>query len=120
RSHRELTVRALWVLADGASWAIAVLLALWTRLSLDPDLLTQASPWIVAGLAAVLHGAIGLTTGPYLVRHMRGSFDEVTSVVKTALITGLAIIAIAWATPEVFLPRSVALLAPAMAIVLML
>ncbi len=113
-------VRALWVLTDGASWAIAVLLALWTRLSLDPDLLTQASPWIVAGLAAVLHGAIGLTTGPYMVRHMRGSFDEVTSVVKTALITGLAIIAIAWATPEVFLPRSVAVLAPALAIVLML
>ncbi|WP_238695226.1 polysaccharide biosynthesis protein [Ornithinimicrobium flavum] len=51
---------------------------------------------------------------------MRGSFDEVTSVVKTALITALVIIAIAWATPDVVLPRSVALLAPALAIVLML
>ncbi|WP_237565950.1 polysaccharide biosynthesis protein [Ornithinimicrobium cerasi] len=105
---------------DGLCWAVALLLALWTRLSFDPHLLTQASPWAVAVMAAVLHAAIGLASGPYMVRHMRGSFDEVASVVQTAIITAFAVIAISWVTPDVFLPRSVGLLAPALAIVLML
>ncbi|GAA1167274.1 nucleoside-diphosphate sugar epimerase/dehydratase [Ornithinimicrobium humiphilum] len=118
---REAVVRGLWIATDSACWAVAVLVSLFTRLAVNPDLFAQANAWLSALIAAALHAAVGILTGPYMVRHMRGSFDEVTSVVKTAVIAGALFVAVAWATPaDMLLPRSVAVLAPALAIVLML
>lgn len=117
---REYAVRAIWLLADGCFWALALGATIWIRLELDPSVVTGANIYIAMGLAAGLHIVVAATTGSYMVRHMRGSFDEVIAVVKTASISALALIAIAWLTPAVFLPRSSALLAPALAIMFML
>ncbi|MFK5647486.1 polysaccharide biosynthesis protein [Ornithinimicrobium sp. LYQ121] len=117
---REIAIRTFWILSDGASWVVAVLLVLWTRLTFDPAVLASPGPWLTAGLAAALHAAVGLTSGPYMVRHMRGSFDEVAAVVKTAMVAGLLLVALLWLAPDFFLPRSTAVLAPALAIVMML
>lgn len=117
---REYAVRAIWLLADGCFWALALGATIWIRLELDPSVVTDANIYIAMGLAAGLHIVVAATTGSYMVRHMRGSFDEVIAVVKTASISALALIAIAWLTPAVFLPRSSALLAPALAIMFML
>lgn len=117
---REFAVRAIWLLADGWFWALALGATIWIRLELDPSVVTGANIWIAMALAAGLHIVVAAATGSYMVRHMRGSFDEVIAVVKTASISALALIAIAWLTPAVFLPRSTALLAPALAIMLML
>ncbi|WP_373288759.1 nucleoside-diphosphate sugar epimerase/dehydratase, partial [Ornithinimicrobium pekingense] len=113
-------VRSVWILTDGACWAVAVLVSILARASLEPSFMTTPTPWILAGLAATLHIVVGIVGGPYMVRHMRGSFDEVTGVVKAALITGLLFIAVAWLTQDIGVPRSVALFAPAVAIVNML
>ncbi|MFK5635309.1 polysaccharide biosynthesis protein [Ornithinimicrobium sp. LYQ103] len=107
-------------MSDGAAWVVAVLLVLWTRLTFDPAVLASPGPWLTAGLAAGLHAVVGLTSGPYMVRHMRGSFDEVAAVVKTAMVAGLLLVALVWLAPDFFLPRSTAVLAPALAIVMML
>lgn len=118
--RREAVVRSLWIVADGLCWVAAIVTTMYIRLELYPGVLSAANTWLVALTAAVVHGVIGVLTGPYMVRHMRGSFDEVTAVVKTALIAGLIMIAVSWLTPGFFVPRSVAALAPALAIVLML
>lgn len=81
---------------------------------------TESTLWIGVAFVAAVHAIVGLLTGPYLVRHMRGSFDEIAALTRTALITALALMAIAWLTPAVFIPRSSALLSPALALVLML
>ncbi|USQ76106.1 polysaccharide biosynthesis protein [Ornithinimicrobium cryptoxanthini] len=93
---------------------------LWTRLELDGNVLTHLNTWLVALGAASLHAVVGTVLGPYMVRHVRGSFEEVISVVRAAAITGLVLLVVAFAFNTIFLPRSVPFLATALAIVLML
>ena len=119
-ARREMAIRTFWVIVDASCWAFALMIAIWGRLDFSLTIFTGSSLWIGIGLVAGIHAVVGLLTGPYLVRHMRGSFDEITALTRTALITALALMAIAWLTPAVFIPRSSALLAPALAIVLML
>ncbi|WP_238335857.1 polysaccharide biosynthesis protein [Serinicoccus kebangsaanensis] len=120
KSLREVAIRAFWLLCDGLCWVLALFIAIWTRGGASLEVLTDPNLWMAAGLAATLHAAVGIAGGPYMVKHMRGSFDEVTAVVKTAGMAALILVAIAWMTPAIFLPRSAALLAPALAIVFML
>lgn len=118
--HRELVVRTLWVVTDCACWVMALLITLIMRLEFDPLALTQPLAWTLGLVAAAVHGVVGLWVGPYLVRHVRGSFDEVTSVVRAAVLTGLILAASAWFMGGDLIPRSVPLLATALAVVLML
>ncbi|WP_419866239.1 polysaccharide biosynthesis protein [Ornithinimicrobium cerasi] len=55
-----------------------------------------------------------------MVRHVRGSFEEVTSVTRAAVFTGLVLAAAAFLLDGVLLPRSVPFISVAVAIVLML
>lgn len=119
-SRRERIVRALWIAIDGLCWVIAIMATMWTRLELAETVLTNLNTWIVALGAASLHGIVGTAFGPYMVRHVRGSFEEVISVVRAAAITGLVLLVVAFAVNTIFLPRSVPFLATALAIVLML
>lgn len=117
---REFAVRTLWILADALCWVVAVVGTMFTRLELRPTVLTEPGVWVLAGSASVVHIVVGLSFGPYMVRHVRGSFEEVTSVTRTAAITGLALTAVAFFVEQVFLPRSVPFIGTALAIVLML
>ncbi|WP_237141350.1 polysaccharide biosynthesis protein [Serinicoccus hydrothermalis] len=120
KNFREVAIRTFWLVSDGSCWAVAVAITIWTRLRFDPAVLADRNLWLAMGVAASLHAAVGVATGPYMVKHMRGSFDEITALMKTAGIAALLLIAISWTTPAIFLPRSTALLAPALAIVFML
>src|SRR5690606_14883859 len=91
-----------------------------TRLELAGTVLTHLNTWLVALGAAGLHAVVGTAFGPYMVRHVRGSFEEVISVVRAAAITGLVLLVVAFAFNTFFLPRSVPFLATALGIVLML
>ncbi|QFG70370.1 polysaccharide biosynthesis protein [Ornithinimicrobium pratense] len=55
-----------------------------------------------------------------MVRHVRGSFEEVLAVTRAAVITGLALVALAFFGDPSLFPRSTPVLGTALAIVLML
>nr|WP_306270359.1 nucleoside-diphosphate sugar epimerase/dehydratase [Ornithinimicrobium sp. HY1793] len=93
---------------------------MFTRLQLETEVLEVGSTWSLALGAAGVHAAVGLSIGPYMVRHVRGSFEEVTSVARTAFITGLTLVALAWVIGSAQVPRSIPFLATGLAIVLML
>ena len=113
-------IRFLWMLSDGAAWALAIVFTVWIRLQYDIERAFVTNTWIVAGSAALIHLAIGLLSGPYMVKHVRGSFDEVISVARTTALTivVLAVWAI-WLQPYV-VPRSAPAVGGAIALMLML
>lgn len=117
---REASIRTTWVLADALCWVTAIALTIFTRLNLEPGVFESWRTWTVAGGAAVVHALVGLSFGPYMVRHVRGSFEEVLSVTRAAAITGLVLVAVAFVPTDSVFPRSTPVLATALAIVLML
>src|SRR5699024_3648377 len=119
-SRRETVVRAVWIIVDGLCWALAIVATMFTRLQLETQVLEVGSTWSLALGAAGVHAAVGVSIGPYMVRHVRGSFEEVTSVARTAFITGLILVGVAWLIGSAHLPRSISFLATGLAIVLML
>lgn len=116
----DALIRVLWALGDGALWAIAVLFTVWLRFQYDVERSMVPDTWIVAGAAAGIHILAGTIHGPYLVKHVRASFEEVIAVTRAAFFTAgaLAIWAL-WLQPFV-VPRSVPAVAGAVALVLML
>lgn len=113
-------VRLLWALGDGAAWFWGVLFATWLRYQYDFERALTPNTWIVAGSAAAIHVAWGLVTGPYMVKHVRGSFEEVLAVARAVILTTavLAVWAI-WLQPYV-VPRSVPAVGGALALWTML
>src|SRR5690606_10600752 len=113
-------IRVLWMLSDGAAWSLAVVFTVWIRFHYDVERTFVTGTWVVAGTAAALHVAIGLFSGPYLIKHVRGSFEEVISVARTSLLTSvvLAVWAI-WLQPYI-VPRSVPAVGGAIALMIML
>lgn len=117
---REFSVRSTWVLADALCWVAAVALTLFIRYDFDLDVAQSIRTWTVAGAAAAFHVLIGLSLGPYMVRHIRGSFEEVLSVARAAAITGLLLLVISLSIEDLALPSSNPVLSTALAIVSML
>ncbi|WP_299449761.1 nucleoside-diphosphate sugar epimerase/dehydratase [uncultured Serinicoccus sp.] len=112
--------RVLWALGDGAVWAVAILGMTWIRFQYDAGRAFVMDTWVVAGAAAAIHLTLGILLGPYLIKHIRGSFEEVTAVCRAALITALVLSVWAiWLQPYV-VPRSVPSVGAAVAISLML
>lgn len=115
---REGVVRLTWALMDAAWWAGAILLTIWLRLSYDTTAVLNTEVYVTAGAVAALHVTVGVIFGPYLVSHILGSFEEVVSLARAVLITGLGFAAYAFLENSV--PRSVPVLAAAVALTTML
>jgi FlaA1/EpsC-like NDP-sugar epimerase len=113
-------VRIGWALFDGVWWAFAVVATVWLRYQYDVTQAFTPNTALVAGLAVTLHIAVGCLFGPYLVSHVRGSFEEVVAVARAALITSLALMCWALLVDPVVVPRSVPAVAGAMALIAML
>ncbi|WP_281965249.1 polysaccharide biosynthesis protein [Serinicoccus marinus] len=112
--------RVLWALGDGAVWALAIIAMTWIRFQYDLSRAFVTDTWIVAGAAAAIHLTLGILFGPYLIKHIRGSFEEVTAVCRAALLTALVLSVWAiWLQPYV-VPRSVPTVGAAVAMSLML
>lgn len=117
---REAFIRTSWALLDGSFWAFAVVFTVWLRYQYDTVQAFTMDTWAAAGIAFSLHILAGLFFGPYLVTHVRGSFEEVVAVARAVLIAGLGLLAYAAAFSEASLPRSIPALAGATALTAML
>ncbi len=104
---------------DAASWAVALWCAWKLRLDLWGSGVDHRRLLELAVLAAVLHGLVGLALGLYPRRYRYASFDEVTAMVRTGLAVGALLFVINLAAPEQLAPRSVPLIATALAVGLM-
>lgn len=117
---RDVVVHAVWALGDGGIWAFAVVFSTWLRFQYDVSQAFVNGTWMVAGAAALIHITVGMVLGPYLVRHVRGSFEEVTAVTRAALITGVLLAVWALWIDPVIVPRSVPAIGGAIALSMML
>jgi FlaA1/EpsC-like NDP-sugar epimerase len=109
--------RWVWMLFDGTIWFLAIYAATWLRFDFtDTDLLVT-STLTFAAAATLGHLVSGAVFGPYAVGHRRGSFEETTDLSVAVVITTSALqIWALFATP-MLVPRSVPMVAGALALV---
>jgi len=107
----------VWVLFDAAIWFVAIYGATWLRFDFKRASVFVATTLVFAIAAGLGHFLVGAVIGPYAVGHQRGSFEETTDIVRTVAVTaaGLAVWALI-ADPQV-VPRSVPVVAGALALV---
>ncbi len=113
-------VRALWLLGDAACWPLAVLFIVWVRGEYTLASIGSLAPLVIAGVAAALHAAVGITWGPYFVSHVRGSFEEVTGVANSTFIAGLLLLCAVLALSPETVPSFVPALGGLLALLLMM
>lgn len=112
--------RVFWMLGDGTVWAFAVAVTTWIRFQYDFDRAWVPETGIVAAAAGGLQILFGMVLGPYLVKHVRGSFEEVIALVRAAALTATSLAVWAmWIQPYI-VPRSVPALGAAIAVMIML
>lgn len=117
---REAGVRLTWMLIDSACWISAVIATTWIRFQYDIEPTVSTAIATVALVAAGVHLLIGCLFGPYLVNHVRGSFEEVSGVARSALVTGLILMCWVLVFSPAGVPRSVPAFGGAIALILML
>ncbi|CAN5597934.1 nucleoside-diphosphate sugar epimerase/dehydratase [soil metagenome] len=119
-SSREAFIRFTWMLIDAACWIVAVIATSWIRFQYDFDSTFTAGIATAALVAVAIHLLVGILFGPYLVSHVRGSFDEVCGVARSALVSGLVLMCwvLVFSPPGV--PRSVPAFGGAIALILMM
>jgi FlaA1/EpsC-like NDP-sugar epimerase len=111
--------RWVWVLFDAAIWFAAIYGATWLRYDFtNPSVLTHAT-LAFAGAASVTYLVIGAAIGPYSVGHKRGSFEETTDLGRTVLATASGLFILAFVANPLMVPRSVPVVAGALALVAM-
>lgn len=117
---RERGIQLTWMIIDACCWVFAAITTAWIRYQYDLEATLSAGIATVAVVAAILHIAIGCLLGPYLVNHIRGSFEEVSGVARSTLITGLVLMCWVLVFSSAGVPRSVPAFGGAIALVLML
>lgn len=117
RRRQRRLLQAAW---DGASWIMAVPLALSFRYDFAPP--SGTVTWaLVAGLgAAILQWILGYAFELYRGRYVVASFDEVFGVAITVTCVGIMGTAAVWISPYAQFPRSTFALASVVAAVSML
>nr|WP_246336126.1 nucleoside-diphosphate sugar epimerase/dehydratase [Flexivirga oryzae] len=79
--------------------------------------ITNLSVVKFAVLAALIFVAFGFLVGPYRIDHVRGSFEETVAIGHAVLLTTAALIVFALSPWFPHLPRSLALMVPALALI---
>ncbi|CAM4086676.1 hypothetical protein [Janibacter anophelis] len=101
----------LWALPDTAILFLAVPTVTAARY-LDPSALT-AKTWLFALVLAALHLLIGATSGPYAPGRPSSSVGEVLDLTRTLVAVAVLGFSIEVLSPNLWVPRSVPLLAAA-------
>jgi len=109
--------RWAWVLVDAAIWFVAIYGATWLRFDFKNAPVLVATTLTVAGAAAIGHYLVGVLIGPYAVGHQRGSFEEATDIGRTVLVTTAGLMTWALLANVRVTPRSVPMVAGALALV---
>jgi FlaA1/EpsC-like NDP-sugar epimerase len=109
--------RWVWVLFDGGIWFVAIYAATWLRFDFtNTDVLVDHT-LLFASVAAAAHFLVGALIGPYAVGHRHGSFEETTDLAGTVLATASALLIWAFLVNPIIVPRSVPIVAGALALV---
>jgi FlaA1/EpsC-like NDP-sugar epimerase len=107
----------VWALLDAAIWFVAIYGATWLRFDFRVARVFVATTLLFAIVAVAAHFIVGAFIGPYAVNHQRGSFEESADIGRTvAVLTGGLLVWALLADPIV-VPRSVPLVAGALALV---
>jgi FlaA1/EpsC-like NDP-sugar epimerase len=109
--------RWVWVLFDGGIWFVAIYVATWLRFDFEnPSVFADATAGF-AFAAGVGHLLVGAVIGPYAVGHRRGSFEETVDLGRTVALTSTVLLAWALLSDPLVVPRSVPVVAGALALV---
>ena len=106
-------------LTDGLAWSLALTLATLFRYDFRLSGGQYDGLAVIIPLAIVLQGVTGLVCGLYTGRFRFGSFEEVMSLVKASLFTGIALGAFNLLAEPRRIPASAPVLGGALALVLM-
>lgn len=111
---REWRVRALWSVADGLIAVLATLTAAWMRYDMSIQQATRWGIWKYAITLGVCLGAVSYLGIVYSRSHRRGTFEETSQLVRSALIAGAiaAVVVFNPFRPYYAIPRSLPFLAP--------
>jgi FlaA1/EpsC-like NDP-sugar epimerase len=115
-SRAERVHRWVWAVADLSIWVVAIYGASWLRYDFNENPVLVRGTMIVATLAVVVHLAAGAVIGPYAVGHDRGSFEETIDIAQTVAVTALALFAVVLIVHPVLIPRSIPVMAGALAL----
>ncbi len=115
RSTSQNPYRLVWAGVDPVVWVASIFAASWLRYDFDlSQVLTRGLVTVSVGTAA-LHVLLGFAIGPYAVGHLRGSFEEISDIAKTVLLTVVIILVPVWLASPILVPRSVPFIAAALA-----
>jgi len=105
----------VWAAADPLVWVVSIFAASWLRYDFDlTQVLTRGIVIVSVGTAA-LHVLLGFAIGPYAVGHLRGSFEEISDIAKTVMLTTVVILVPVWLASPILVPRSVPIIGAALA-----
>ena len=116
RPARGLRTRLLWTALDAGVWAASLAVALWLRLDYEITELYAAPLAAGAVCVIVVHVSVGWLFGPYAVGHELGSFEETAEVARAASVAGFTLAVLTLLLSLVELPRTVPLIALALAV----
>ena len=115
--RRDRLHRWVWAFLDAVIWLVAIYGATWLRFDFRATLVFATGTLLFAVVGVVGHFVVGAFVGPYGVNHQRGSFEESVDIGRTVvLVTGGLLVWVLIADPIV-VPRSVPLVAGALALV---
>jgi len=115
--RRDRLRRWVWALLDAAIWFTAIYGATWLRFDFRVAKVFAASTLLFAVVAVVGHLLVGAFIGPYGVNHQRGSFEESADIGRTVAVTTGPLLVWALVVDPIVVPRSVPLVAGALALV---
>lgn len=119
-SQRDQVVRRAWASLDALMWFLAIFVASGLRFDFAPSETLTWPTLTLALAAAVLQVVVGFTTGPYGVGHQRGSFEEVTDLGRSVLITMIPLALALFLLSNHGVPRSVPFIAAPLALAAMM
>jgi len=111
--------RWVWALLDATIWFAAIYGAAWLRFDFESAPALVAGTLVFASAAAAAHLLVGAVLGPYAVGHKRGSFEETTDLGRTVAVTTGGLLVWAFLATPLMVPRSVPVVAGALALVAM-
>lgn len=118
-AHRRHELdRWTWASVDAAAWFAAVYLATWLRFDFALDEYAGRTA-VFATTAVVMHVVVGALVGPYAVGHVRGSFEESVDIARTVGLVTTSLAVWAFLSDPIVVPRSVPLIAGALALAAM-